>query len=78
MVGLQDELSSSEWNEATIQSHAFMHAKSLQWCPTLCGPMDHSPPGSSIIGFSRQEYWSELLCPPLGESSQPRYQTHAP
>ena len=23
-------------------------AKSLQLCPTLCDPMDHSPPGSSI------------------------------
>ena len=25
-----------------------MHAKSLQLCPTLCDPMDSSPPGSSI------------------------------
>ena len=24
------------------------------------------------MGFSRQEYWSGLPCPPLGESSQPR------
>ena len=23
-------------------------AKSLQWCPTLCDPMDSSPPGSSV------------------------------
>ena len=26
-------------------------AKSLQWCPTLCDPMDCSPPGSSIHGI---------------------------
>ena len=26
-------------------------------------------------GFSRQEYWSGLPCPPPGESSQPRNQT---
>ena len=26
-----------------------------------------SPPGSSSMGFSRQEYWSGLPCPPLGE-----------
>ena len=34
-------------------------------CPTLCDPMDCSPPGSSVHGegFSRQEYWSGLLCP---------------
>ena len=31
-------------------------AKSLlQSCPTLCNPMDSSPPGSSSLGFSRQE-----------------------
>ena len=28
-----------------------MHAKSLQLCPTLCVPMDHGPPGSSVHGF---------------------------
>ena len=26
-------------------------AKSLQSCPTLCDPMDRSPPGSSIHGI---------------------------
>ena len=29
-----------------------MHAKSLQSCPTLCDPMDYSPPGSSVHGDS--------------------------
>ena len=28
-----------------------VHAKSLQLCPTLCNPMDCSPPGSSIHGI---------------------------
>ena len=28
-----------------------MHAKSLQLCPTLCDPMDYSPPGSSVHGI---------------------------
>ena len=42
--------------------------KSLQLCATLCDPMDCSPPGSSLsMGFSRQEYWSGLSCPPLGD-----------
>ena len=27
------------------------------------------------MGFSRQEYWSGLPCPPPGESSPPRDQT---
>jgi len=28
--------------------------------------MDSGPPGSSILGFSRQEYWSGLPFPPPG------------
>jgi len=31
-----------------------------QSCPTLSDPMDCSLPGSSAVGFSRQEYWSGL------------------
>ena len=31
-------------------------AKSLQSCPTLCDPIDGSPPGSPSLGFSRQEH----------------------
>ena len=31
-------------------------AKSLQLCPTLCDPIDGSPPGSLSLGFSRQEH----------------------
>ena len=34
-----------------------------QSCPTLCNPMDCSLPGSSPMGFSRQEYWSGLPLP---------------
>ena len=44
-----------------------MCVKLLQSCLTLCDPTDCSPPGSSLtIGFSRQEYWSRLPCPPQG------------
>ena len=28
-----------------------MHAKSLQSCPTLCDPIDGSPPGSPVPGI---------------------------
>ena len=34
-----------------------------QSCPTLSNPMDCSPPGSSVHGFSRQEYWSRVPLP---------------
>ena len=26
-------------------------AKSIQWCPPLCDPMNYSPPGSSVHGI---------------------------
>ena len=28
-----------------------VHAQLLQSCPTLCDPMDYSPPGSSVHGI---------------------------
>ena len=34
-----------------------------QSCPTLSDPADCSLPGSSIHGFSRQEYWSGVPLP---------------
>ena len=33
---------------------------------TLRNPMDSSPAGSSVMGFSRQEYWSGLPFPSPG------------
>ena len=45
------------------------YAKSLQLCPTLCDPIDGSPPGFPSLGFSRQEHWSGLPFPsPMRES----------
>ena len=38
---------------------------------TLFGPMDCSPPGSSVMGFSRQEYWSGLPFPLPGNILDP-------
>ena len=38
-------------------------ANSLQSCPTPSNPMDCSPQGSSVMGFSSQEYWSGLPLP---------------
>ena len=33
--------------------------------------MDCSPPGSLSMGFSQQEYWSGLPCPPPGDFPDP-------
>ena len=32
-------------------THAAATAKSLQLCPTLCDPIDGSPPGSPVPGI---------------------------
>ena len=42
-----------------------------QWNPTLWNPMNCSPPGSSVHGFSRQEYWSGLPFPSPGDIPHP-------
>ena len=44
-----------------------------QLCPNLCNPMNCSPPGSSAMRFSRQEYWmvqsSKISCNFLSDKS---------
>ena len=49
------------WKSFSFLVVLVVHAQS---CPTPCDPMDCSLPGSSVHGFSRQEYWSGLPCPP--------------
>ena len=39
------------WNLTKWSSLGPSLAKSLQSCPTLCNPMDSSPPGSSVHGI---------------------------
>ena len=53
------------------------HAKSLQSCPTLCDPMDCSPPGSSVHGSLQARILVWVAMPSSRGSSQPRDQTHA-
>ena len=52
-------------------SAATATAKSLQSCPTLCDPIDGSPPGSTVPGIPRQEHWSGWPFPsPMHESEK--------
>ena len=46
-------------------------AKLLQSCLTLCDPKAYSLPGSPVVRFSRQKYWSGLPCPPSGDLHNP-------
>ena len=48
-----------------IDAAAATAAKSLQWCPTLCDPIDCSPPGSSVHGIfqARVLEWGVIASP---------------
>ena len=48
----------------------------VQLCPALCDSGSRSPPGSASLGFSRQECWSGLPCPPSGELPDPGIWSH--
>ena len=58
--------------ELTLLAVWCVCAQLLQLSPTLCDSMDCSPPGSSVMEFSRQEYWSGFTMPSSRGSSQPR------
>ena len=47
-------------------------------CLTFWDPMGCSPPGSSVHGFPRQEYWSGLPLPSLGDLPDPRVEPGCP
>ena len=47
-------------------------AKLLQSCPTLCKPMDCSPPGSSVHGILQARVLEWVVMPSSRGSSRPR------
>ena len=56
-------LSRSNMNHRSL-SLLHMSAKSLQSCPTLCHPIDGSPPGSPVPGIlqARTLEWVAISC----------------
>ena len=46
-----------------------------QWYPTLCNPLDHSLPGSSVCGILKARILEWVAIPFPGRSSPPRDQT---
>ena len=48
-------------NRAMNEAQSFA-AKSLQSCPTLCSPIDGSPPGSAVPGILHVPYWRPFIC----------------
>ena len=54
-----------------VIARACIHAKLLQSCPTLCNPIDYSPPGSSIHGILQAIILEWVAMPSSRGSSQP-------
>ena len=53
-------------------------SESISRSATLFDPMDCSPPGSSVHGVSRQEYWSGLRFPSPGDLPNPGIKPGSP
>ena len=49
-----------------------------QLCPTLCESMDFAHQSSLSMEFSRQEYWSGLSFPSLGDLPDPGMEPGSP
>ena len=50
-------------------------AKWFQLYPSFCDPMDCACQAFLSMGFSKQEYWSWLPCPPPGGFPDPEIET---
>ena len=55
-----------------------MLAKSLQSYPIVCDPWSVAHQAPLSMGFSRQEHWSGLPCPPLEDLPNPGIETATP
>ena len=60
------------WNLDILCGGDGLVAKS---CPTLATPWIVACQAPLSMGFSKQEYWSGLLCPPPGDLPEPRDET---
>ena len=78
--GTLDGMASKGLSERTVFSlelivHACVHVNLFQSCPTLCNPMDSSPPGSSVHGILQARIRACIVMPSFRGSSWPRDQT---
>ena len=83
--GLQSMGSQRAGHDWSGWAHTHKYVFIMYWklvahlCQTsFCDSMDYSPPGSSVLEFSRQVYWSGLSFPSLEEISDPRIKPGSP
>ena len=63
------------WSGVPLLPAAAAAAKSLQSCPTLCDPVDNSPPGSPVHGILQARILEWVAVPFSRGSSQSRVPT---
>ena len=61
-----------------IESAAAAAAKLLQSCPTLCDPIDSSPPGSTVPGILQARIMEWVAMYPLGDLPDPEMEHTSP
>ena len=64
------------WATREAQWNMLCCAKSLQLCPTLCNPIDWSPPGSSVHGIFKARILEQIAISFSRRSSWARDQTN--
>ena len=62
----------------TKHTYKYSKVKAAQSCPTLCDPMDCSPPGSSVYGIFQERIWKELPFPSPGDFPDPGIEPRSP
>ena len=72
-LGVEENSASLNWSDPSIYLRGFHCCCCLvaKPCPTLCDPMDCSPPAPLFMRFPRQEYWTGLLFPSPGDLPHP-------
>ena len=60
------------WSSLVCYYSSVCVCKSMQLCPTLCDPMDRSPPGSSVHDILQARILMWVAMPSSKGSSQPK------
>ena len=74
-ISSQDEGKAKQTNVSKDPCPALHACSVTQSHPILCDSIGCSPPGSSVHGILRQEYWMGLPCPPPGDLPDPGIET---
>ena len=73
--GSDENVSLPRWSSFQKPMHVWAMAQS---CLTFCNPPTIAHQAPLSMGFSRQEYWGGLPCPPPGDLPDPGIETVSP